>query len=59
VLNYTLALLLLAVLQIPSDPKLLVSSYEPDKLSRFFVTSIEQQPRRELLLPADVGVTIR
>jgi hypothetical protein len=36
-----------------------VSSYEPDKLSRFFLTSIEQQPRRELLLPADVGVTIR
>ncbi|WIA18195.1 hypothetical protein OEZ85_009668 [Tetradesmus obliquus] len=44
--------------EIPSDPKLLVSSYEPDKLSRFFLTSIEQQPRRELLLPADVGVTI-
>jgi hypothetical protein len=49
----------LGLLQIPSDPKLLVSNYEPDKLSRFFLTSIEQQPRRELLLPADVGVTIR
>ncbi|KAF8061924.1 VIP2 [Scenedesmus sp. PABB004] len=44
--------------EIPADPKLLVSRFEPDRLSRFFVTSIEQQPRRELLLPADAGVTI-
>lgn len=45
--------------QIPGDPKLLVSRFEPEKLAEFFITSIEQQPRRELLLPADVGVTIR
>eukprot|EP00775_Hariotina_reticulata_P007791 gene7791-7988_t len=44
---------------IPADPKLLVSRFEPEKLSQFFLTSIEQQPRRELLLPADVGVPIR
>eukprot|EP00878_Enallax_costatus_P025048 GHUV01026769.1.p1 GENE.GHUV01026769.1~~GHUV01026769.1.p1 ORF type:complete len:491 (+),score=127.59 GHUV01026769.1:206-1678(+) len=44
--------------EIPSDPKLLVSRYEPEQLSRFFLTSMEQQPRRELLLPADVGVTV-
>lgn len=45
--------------QIPSDPKLILSTYEPDKLSKFFLTTVEQQPRRELLLPADVGVPIR
>lgn len=45
--------------QIPCDPKLVASSFEPQKLSKFFVTSIEQQPRRELLLPADVGIPIR
>jgi len=45
--------------QIPADPKLLVSRFEPEKLSQFFLTNIEQQPRRELLLPADVGVPIR
>ncbi len=47
------------VTQIPSDPKLIMSTYEPDKLSKFFLTTVEQQPRRELLLPADVGVPIR
>jgi len=36
-----------------------VSRFEPEKLSQFFLTNIEQQPRRELLLPADVGVPIR
>lgn len=36
-----------------------MSTYEPDKLSKFFLTTVEQQPRRELLLPADVGVPIR
>jgi hypothetical protein len=36
-----------------------MASYEPDRLSKFFLTTVEQQPRRELLLPADVGVPIR
>jgi len=45
--------------QIPSDPKLIMSSYEPDRLSKFFLTTVEQQPQRELLLPQDVGVPIR
>jgi hypothetical protein len=45
--------------QIPSDPKLIMASYEPDRLSKFFLTTVEQQPRRELLLPSDVGVPIR
>jgi hypothetical protein len=45
--------------QIPSDPKLITATYEPDRLSKFFLTTVEQQPRRELLLPADVGIPIR
>lgn len=46
-------------LQIPSDPKMIMSPYEPERLSKFFLTAVEQQPRRELLLPSDVGVPIR
>lgn len=49
----------LPLTQIPSDPKLIMSSYEPDRLSKFFLTTVEQQPQRELLLPQDVGVPIR
>ena len=48
-----------AAKQIPSDPKLISAPYEPERLSKFFLTSVEQQPQRELLLPADVGVPIR
>lgn len=36
-----------------------MSTYEPDRLSKFFLTTVEQQARRELLLGADVGVPIR
>ncbi len=44
--------------QVPCDPKMLVAPLQPDKLSRFFVTTIEKDMRKEPLLAPDLGVHI-
>ncbi|GBF92417.1 RNA polymerase II-associated factor [Raphidocelis subcapitata] len=44
--------------EIPADPKLLLSLPEPSELSAFRLTSLERQTRRNLPLPADLGVPI-
>lgn len=44
--------------EIPADPKLLLTRPQPEALSSFAVTSLEQQALRGLLLPGDLGVPI-
>lgn len=44
--------------EIPSDPKMLVDPFQPQRLASFFLTSMETQLPRELLLPPDLGIPI-
>lgn len=44
--------------EIPSDPKLLVAQVEPEKLSEFFLTEFEVEPKRDLALPQDLGIPL-
>lgn len=44
--------------EIPSDPKLLVSGTDPRQLSEFCLTSMERDPKWELLFEPDLGIPI-
>lgn len=48
----------LLFLQPPSDPKLLIAPLHPEKLAKFALTSLERNPRRELVLEPDLGIHI-
>lgn len=50
--------LALPPLQVPCDPKMLVSQLEPAQLAAFKLTSIEREPRRDLALAADLDIPI-
>ncbi|GFR43748.1 hypothetical protein Agub_g4860 [Astrephomene gubernaculifera] len=43
--------------EIPSDPKMLVSQIQPEVLSRFALTALERQARRDLLTPPNITVS--
>ncbi|EFJ40852.1 hypothetical protein VOLCADRAFT_121678 [Volvox carteri f. nagariensis] len=43
--------------EIPSDPKMLVSQIQPEVLSRFSLTSLERQARRDLLTPPNIIIS--
>ncbi|GIL46844.1 hypothetical protein Vafri_3728 [Volvox africanus] len=43
--------------EIPSDPKMLVSQIQPEVLSRFALTAIERQARRDLLTPPNIVIS--
>jgi RNA polymerase II-associated factor 1 len=43
--------------EIPSDPKLLVNQIQPEVLSRFTLTALERQARRDLLTPPSIIVS--
>lgn len=45
-------------MQIPGDPKLLVIPADPTRLSTFSLTALECEPKRDLVLPADLGIPI-
>lgn len=44
--------------EIPSDPKMLVAQVQPEKLSEFFLTEFETEPKRDLILPQDLGIPL-
>lgn len=44
--------------EIPSDPKLLVAQPQPDKLAAFEITSLETEPKKDLLFPTDLGIPL-
>lgn len=44
--------------EIPGDPKMLVSQLEPDKLAKFFISTLETEPKKDLIFPPDLGVHI-
>ncbi|GIL70995.1 hypothetical protein Vretimale_4076 [Volvox reticuliferus] len=43
--------------EIPSDPKMLVSQIQPELLSRFALTALERQARRDLLTPPNIVIS--
>ncbi|GLC37778.1 hypothetical protein PLESTB_001475900 [Pleodorina starrii] len=43
--------------EIPSDPKMLVSQIQPEVLSRFALTALERQARRDLLTPPNIIIS--
>lgn len=43
--------------EIPSDPKMLVSQIQPEVLSRFGLTALERQARRDLLTPPNITIS--
>ena len=45
-------------MQPPTDAKLLISPLQPEKLGAFAITSIERNPRRELMLEPGLGIHI-
>jgi hypothetical protein len=49
---------LAASLQVPCDPKMLVAVLQPDKLSQFNITTLEQDMRQDLILESGVGIPL-
>lgn len=45
-------------LQIPCDPRMLVAPVHPERLAQFSLTSLEENPRREYIVDADVAIPI-
>ena len=45
-------------MQVPGDPKLLVTPLQPEKLAQFKLTSLETSAKRALVLEADLGIPI-
>lgn len=45
-------------LQVPCDPKMLIAPLQPEKLAQFSLTTLERNPRRDLVLEADLGIHI-
>ena len=45
-------------MQVPADPKLLVTPLQPEKLAQFELTSLEKSSKRALVLEADLGIPI-
>ena len=43
-------------MQPPSDAKLLIAPLDPEKLAAFAITSLERNPRRELMLEPGLGI---
>lgn len=48
----------LSLLQVPCDPKMLIAPLQPEKLAQFSLTTLERNPRRDLVLEADLGIHI-
>ena len=48
----------LECLQVPCDPKMLIAPLQPEKLAQFSLTTLERNPRRELVQDADLGIHI-
>ncbi|KAG1674733.1 hypothetical protein FOA52_013568 [Chlamydomonas sp. UWO 241] len=44
--------------EIPCDPKMLISQADATKLSAFMLTTLEREPKRDLIMPADLGIPI-
>ena len=42
----------------PCDPKMLIAPLQPEKLAQFSLTTLERNPRRELVQDADLGIHI-
>ena len=47
-----------STLKIPCDPKLLINDTDTTVLSAFSLTALERQPKRDLVLPHDLGIPI-
>ncbi len=45
-------------MQVPCDPKMLVAVLQPDKLSQFNITTLEQDMRQDLILESGVGIPL-
>ena len=44
--------------QVPCDPKMLIAPLQPEKLAQFSLTTLERNPRRDLVQEADLGIHI-
>ncbi|EIE25956.1 hypothetical protein COCSUDRAFT_64915 [Coccomyxa subellipsoidea C-169] len=44
--------------EVPCDPKMLVAVLQPDKLSQFNITTLEQEMRQDLILESGVGIPL-
>lgn len=42
----------------PCDPKMLIAPLQPEKLAQFSLTTLERNPRRDLVQEADLGIHI-
>lgn len=42
----------------PCDPKMLIAPLQPEKLAQFSLTTLERNPRRDLVQDADLGIHI-
>ena len=56
--TFTFSNLLLTDLQIPCDPKMLVTPLQPERLAEFKLTSLETEARHEMPIPLDLGIPI-
>ena len=45
-------------LQVPCEPKLLVTPLDPQQLAKFRLTSLERDPKRDLVLEPDLGIPL-
>eukprot|EP00195_Chlamydomonas_chlamydogama_P014240 CAMPEP_0202909366 /NCGR_PEP_ID=MMETSP1392-20130828/49130_1 /ASSEMBLY_ACC=CAM_ASM_000868 /TAXON_ID=225041 /ORGANISM="Chlamydomonas chlamydogama, Strain SAG 11-48b" /LENGTH=471 /DNA_ID=CAMNT_0049599097 /DNA_START=124 /DNA_END=1539 /DNA_ORIENTATION=- len=44
--------------EIPGDPKMLVNQVQSNRLAAFNLTTLELEPKRDLVLPPDLGIPI-
>lgn len=44
--------------QVPCDPKMLVAPLDPQQLAKFHLTSLERDPKRDLVLEPDLGIPL-
>lgn len=44
--------------QVPCEPKLLVTPLDPQQLAKFRLTSLERDPKRDLVLEPDLGIPL-
>lgn len=47
-----------SLLQVPCDPKMLVAPLDPQQLAKFHLTTLEKDPKRDLVLEPDLGIPL-
>lgn len=46
------------LVQVPCDPKMLVAPLDPQQLAKFHLTTLERDPKRDLVLEPDLGIPL-